>query len=163
MSALDERANTTIYRRRRAPAGVGALTLQEKRRLAAAVGYGALVVAALLALSPVLRVSPAPATPAAAPVEAAKKTPPRREKPAAAEKKRDDRAAPTRSEPREEHVLGVTAAGKVPPAGGTYEVETGDTLSAIAGELGTTVETLLQLNPGVDPYALHAGQELRVP
>jgi LysM repeat protein len=43
-----------------------------------------------------------------------------------------------------------------------YRVKPGDTLEAIAGQFGTTVDQLLELNPGVDPLALAPGQRLRV-
>jgi Tfp pilus assembly protein FimV len=43
-----------------------------------------------------------------------------------------------------------------------YSVRSGDTLGTIADRLGTTVEELLALNPGIDPRALRVGQSLRV-
>lgn len=43
-----------------------------------------------------------------------------------------------------------------------YVVKQGDTLSAIAMDAGVTVETLQQLNPGVDVQALQPGQRLRL-
>ncbi len=46
--------------------------------------------------------------------------------------------------------------------GQTHVVSAGDTLSAIAGRYGTTVDDLLALNPGIDPYTIVAGQEIRV-
>jgi LysM repeat protein len=42
------------------------------------------------------------------------------------------------------------------------EVESGDTLDQIALDNDTTVEQLLQLNPGLDPTALQVGQRIRV-
>ena len=42
------------------------------------------------------------------------------------------------------------------------EVESGGTLDQIALDNGTTVEQLLQLNPGLDPTALQVGQRIRV-
>jgi LysM repeat protein len=47
-------------------------------------------------------------------------------------------------------------------AGEYYTVESGDTLGSIADKYSTSVEELLQLNPGVDPTALHIGQKIRV-
>ena len=44
----------------------------------------------------------------------------------------------------------------------TYTVVSGDTLAGIAAKEGTTVARLEQLNPGVDPTALHVGQSIRV-
>lgn len=43
-----------------------------------------------------------------------------------------------------------------------YEVQEGDTLATIADSEGTTVERLLELNPGIDPVALSIGQRIRV-
>ena len=44
----------------------------------------------------------------------------------------------------------------------TYTVKSGDTLESIATKTGTTVARLEQLNPGVDPTALHVGEKIRV-
>lgn len=43
-----------------------------------------------------------------------------------------------------------------------YEIQSGDTLAAIAARFGTTVEQLLILNPDADPVALRIGQRIRV-
>jgi LysM repeat protein len=43
-----------------------------------------------------------------------------------------------------------------------YRVQRGDTLESIASRSGTTVERLLELNPGIDPVALRIGQRIRV-
>ncbi len=45
--------------------------------------------------------------------------------------------------------------------GGTYVVQSGDTLSGIAAEMGTTVEDLAAANGIEDPNLLYAGQVLR--
>ena len=42
------------------------------------------------------------------------------------------------------------------------EVESGGTLDQMALDNDTTVEQLLQLNPGLDPTALQVGQRIRV-
>ena len=42
------------------------------------------------------------------------------------------------------------------------EVESGGTHDQIALDNDTTVEQLLQLNPGLDPTALQVGQQIRV-
>ena len=42
------------------------------------------------------------------------------------------------------------------------EVESGGTLDQIALDNDTTVEALLELNPGLDPTALQVGQRIRV-
>lgn len=43
-----------------------------------------------------------------------------------------------------------------------YRIKAGDTLEGIAARFDTTVERLLQLNPGIDPLALNPGQRVRV-
>jgi LysM repeat protein len=43
-----------------------------------------------------------------------------------------------------------------------YRVRGGDTLESIAARCSTDVETLRQLNPGIDPLALSPGQRIRV-
>ncbi len=50
------------------------------------------------------------------------------------------------------------------PAGYTqYTIQSGDTLYAIARDRGTTVDALLDANPGVDPNRLQIGQSICVP
>ena len=49
-----------------------------------------------------------------------------------------------------------------PRRGKFYRVQEGDTLESIAEDHGTTVEALLELNPGIDPVALNIGQRIRV-
>lgn len=44
----------------------------------------------------------------------------------------------------------------------SYEVEEGDTLSAISEQTGVSVTEIEELNPGLDPQALAPGQELRL-
>ena len=56
----------------------------------------------------------------------------------------------------------TTAATETAPAERFYVVQEGDTLATIADAEGTTVDRLLQLNPGIDPVALRIGQEIRV-
>jgi LysM repeat protein len=41
-------------------------------------------------------------------------------------------------------------------------VQAGDTLDGIAIEHGTTVQALLDLNPGIDPRELSVDQRIRV-
>jgi LysM repeat protein len=43
-----------------------------------------------------------------------------------------------------------------------YSVRSGDTLAVIAERLGTSVDRLMELNPGIDPQALRVGQSIRV-
>ena len=58
----------------------------------------------------------------------------------------------------EQPAAGTTTTGR----GKFYRVQSGDTLELIAEEHGTTVEALLELNPGIDPVALRIGQRIRV-
>jgi len=44
----------------------------------------------------------------------------------------------------------------------TYTIKANDTLSAIAGKTGTTVEKLQELNPELDPQGLVAGQKIKL-
>ena len=44
----------------------------------------------------------------------------------------------------------------------SYAIKAGDTLGTVANLYHTTVETLVELNPGIDPTALQVGQEIRV-
>ena len=43
-----------------------------------------------------------------------------------------------------------------------YSVRSGDTLGVIAERLGTSVDRIVELNPGIDPQALRVGQSIRV-
>ncbi len=43
-----------------------------------------------------------------------------------------------------------------------YSVRSGDTLGVIADRFGTSVDRLMELNPGIDPQALRVGQPIRV-
>jgi LysM repeat protein len=43
-----------------------------------------------------------------------------------------------------------------------YEIQSGDTLETVAAEFGTTVDALVELNPGIDPRSLTIGQQIRV-
>jgi LysM domain len=65
-------------------------------------------------------------------------------------------AAPVRKapRPRRNDVRGIRAS--------SYSVRSGDTLGSIAERLGTTVDRLLELNPGIDPRVLRVGQTVRV-
>ncbi len=43
-----------------------------------------------------------------------------------------------------------------------YVVKPGDTFSGIANKLGLSVETLQQLNPGIDQFSLHSGDRVKL-
>src|SRR5215208_4445792 len=79
----------------------------------------------------------------------------------------DDAAAPATvtlttttatTQPQEPATTGTTTT----KGGKFYRVQSGDTLESIAEDHGTTVEALLELNPGIDPVALSVGQRVRV-
>ncbi|HHX50874.1 MAG TPA: DUF3794 domain-containing protein [Clostridia bacterium] len=44
-----------------------------------------------------------------------------------------------------------------------YVIQAGDTLYKIAKRYGTTVEAILELNPGLDPENLRIGQQIKIP
>lgn len=58
---------------------------------------------------------------------------------------------------------GTIGAASPPPAGGTYVVSAGDTLSGIASRKGTTVAVLVALNRIANPDRIYAGQVLILP
>jgi LysM repeat protein len=55
----------------------------------------------------------------------------------------------------------ATRAKPAPPKR-WYVIQNGDTLGAIAARFGTTVDSLLRLNPGVVPTALAPGAHVRI-
>ncbi len=59
-------------------------------------------------------------------------------------------------------VLTGTPTTTTTPGARYYEIQSGDTLGAIAAKYDTTVDQLLALNPDVDPNALHPGDRIRV-
>ena len=74
--------------------------------------------------------------------------------------------AATRTTPattRATRTLPQPAATATAPATQPYVIESGDTLETIAAEYDTTVERLVELNPGIDPVALRVGQRIQVP
>jgi Tfp pilus assembly protein FimV len=68
-----------------------------------------------------------------------------------------DKAAPARSATTRRH-----SAHHRKHHARVYAIKPGDTLSLIAAKAGTTVDVLEQLNPGVDPQALHTGERLKL-
>ncbi len=50
-----------------------------------------------------------------------------------------------------------------PPGTRQYTIRAGDTLFALARRFGTTVEAILDANPGIDPEALRVGQIICIP
>ncbi len=61
-------------------------------------------------------------------------------------------------------ILRIIAGSRIPDVGGTYTVESGDTLGTIAEQFNTTVKELLRLNPDIlDPRFIYIGQVLVLP
>jgi LysM repeat protein len=56
----------------------------------------------------------------------------------------------------------TTSTATTTPGAAYYAVQSGDTLGSIAQKYNTTVNSLMTLNPGIDPAALHIGQKIRV-
>jgi LysM repeat protein len=68
-----------------------------------------------------------------------------------------------RSSSRTEQIstIGETETGPS-VSGNFYTVKTGDTLAAIAENVGVSVTRLQELNPELDPQALVSGQKIRL-
>ncbi|MGE3074725.1 MAG: LysM peptidoglycan-binding domain-containing protein [Dehalococcoidia bacterium] len=64
-------------------------------------------------------------------------------------------ATPTTPEP--------TVQGSPTPAGKTYVMQAGDTLSAVAASYGVSVADIVAANPGLNPDAIAIGTEIRIP
>ena len=57
---------------------------------------------------------------------------------------------------------GETTTDEPTVSGTFYTVKTGDTLAAIAEQVGVPVTRLQELNPNLDPQALVSGQKIRI-
>jgi LysM repeat protein len=57
---------------------------------------------------------------------------------------------------------GDTTTTEPTVSGKFYTVKTGDTLAAIAEQVGVPVTRLQELNPDLDPQALVSGQKIRI-
>jgi LysM repeat protein len=77
---------------------------------------------------------------------------------------RESSAVTQATEPVESSPVTIDTGGEETPEGEAqfYRIQPGDTLEGIAGEFGTTVDVLLELNPDVDPLALEPGTRIRV-
>ena len=49
------------------------------------------------------------------------------------------------------------------PGGTIYTVRAGDTLFAIAQRFNTTIQAIINANPGIDPNRLFIGQRICIP
>lgn len=56
-----------------------------------------------------------------------------------------------------------TVAASRTPAGETYTMQAGDTLSDVAAGYGITVAELLEANPGINPDTIAIGTVIRIP
>jgi LysM repeat protein len=70
--------------------------------------------------------------------------------------------APATNRARPATTRRATTAAATTQASESHTVQRGDTYETIAEQYGTTVDALLDLNPGVDPTQLTIGQEIRV-
>ena len=68
--------------------------------------------------------------------------------------------APATTKPKAATTRAATTAPTTPHE--TYAIKAGDTLGTVADRYDTTVEALVELNPGIDPTSLQVGQEIRV-
>jgi Tfp pilus assembly protein FimV len=66
------------------------------------------------------------------------------------------RPAPPPAPPRRATTAAPAAEGRF------HVIRAGETLGAVADRYDTSVEALVELNPGVDPTALQVGQRVRV-
>lgn len=57
----------------------------------------------------------------------------------------------------------IVGQNDAPISGGTYTVQDGDTLLAIADQFGTTVDAIINANEGLDASTLQVGQEITIP
>lgn len=72
-------------------------------------------------------------------------------------------ASPTKAPAVKRAEASSTATRAKPaPSKRWYVIQNGDTLGAIAARFGTTVDSLLRLNPGVVPTALTPGAQVRI-
>ncbi len=76
----------------------------------------------------------------------------------------ESRPTTTRAVPhRIERATTLPTAPPAPRAKARYYViASGDTFELLAGRFGTTIERLVELNPGVEPTALTPGQRVRI-
>jgi LysM repeat protein len=70
--------------------------------------------------------------------------------------------ATTRAAPPTTTQAPATTTAATTTAEEIYVIQSGDTLETVAAEYGTTVDALVELNPGIDPRTLTIGQEIRV-
>ena len=80
------------------------------------------------------------------------------EAPAGSGRPAAETTAATRPKPTTTH--SATTAPETPHE--TYTIRAGDTLGIVADRYDTSVEALVELNPGIDPTSLQVGQEIRV-
>ena len=73
--------------------------------------------------------------------------------------------APATSQTAAAGTTSPSRSGSTPTSGEprrVYRIRTGDTLGSIAARFDTSVERIVELNPGIDPTGLQVGQRIRV-
>ena len=82
---------------------------------------------------------------------------------ASQERPREERGSTDRERPgSDETDTGTETSTTAQPTRRTYTVRPGDTLALIAERTGVPVETLLELNPGIDPNSLTVGERVKL-
>jgi LysM repeat protein len=74
-----------------------------------------------------------------------------------------DRVPTTQAKKRERKRSASKVASPKPANARFYTVKEGDNLSTISAKTGVAVDTILQLNPSLDPQALVNGQRVKLP
>ncbi len=74
----------------------------------------------------------------------------------------DGRPANAQPSVKQAEASSTATRAKPAPPKRWYVIQSGDTLGAIATRYGTTVDSLLRLNPGVVPTALTPGSQVRI-
>ena len=70
---------------------------------------------------------------------------------------------PVGDQPQASGQPGASATPATINCGTTYKVVSGDTPSGIAQKCGVTTDALLAANPGLDPSAMHVGDQINIP
>jgi LysM repeat protein len=77
--------------------------------------------------------------------------------------KQSEHVPTTQAKKRERKRSPSKVANRKPANARFYTVKEGDTLSTISAKTGVAVDTILQLNPSLDPQGLVNGQRVKLP